>query len=161
MAPLSRRVGASTLLDLSDPGPTTPAPSGWNPFHPAQALDGVWSPIADLEETDNAYVVDVELPGAKKDDVTIGFHCGELTIAGELKERERSGTMRWKTRRAGQFDYRITLPDEVEANGINAFLADGVLTVTVPKAEKPQPRRIKISAPEKRALEPVSQLARG
>lgn len=103
-----------------------------------------WVPAADLAESDDAYVVALELPGARRDDVDIEVAENELAITGEIREGERKGRLRRRTRRLGEFEYRITLPDEVDAEKIDATLEDGVLTVRVPKSERAKPRRIEI-----------------
>ena len=105
---------------------------------------GRWSPPVDLEETDDAWVVEADLPGVKKGDVTVEVRDNELTIHGELKERERVGILRRRTRRTGQFDYRVTLPGELDADNVDAQLKDGVLTLRIPKPARAQPRRIEI-----------------
>jgi HSP20 family protein len=104
-----------------------------------------WSPAVDLEETDDAYVVEAELPGVKRDDVNVELIGNELTITGEVREQERSGTLRRKTRRTGRFDYRLSLPSHVDPENVDAKLSDGVLEVKVPKSERAQRRRIEIS----------------
>lgn len=106
----------------------------------------VWSPPVDLEETEDAWVVEADLPGVKRGDVTVELSDGELAIHGELKERERKGILRRRTRRTGQFDYRVSLPGEVDAEGVQAELKEGVLTVRVPKPASAKPRRIEIKA---------------
>jgi HSP20 family protein len=103
-----------------------------------------WSPLVDIEETDDAYVVEAELPGVKREDVNLEVVGNELTIAGECKERERTGIVRRRTRRTGRFDYRVSLPDQVDAENVDASLADGVLTVRVPKSQRAQRRRIEV-----------------
>ncbi|MBP8536062.1 Hsp20/alpha crystallin family protein [Streptomyces sp. MK37H] len=108
-------------------------------------LGEAWAPLADLEETDDAYLLEVDLPGVKKDDITIELNAGELSVHGEIKEKERTGVLRHRTRRTGQFDYRVTLPQGTDAEHISAELAEGVLTVKVPKAEKARPGRIEIT----------------
>ena len=105
---------------------------------------GGWSPNVDIEESDDAYVVEAELPGVKRDDVSIELVGNELAITGEVKERKREGALRRQTRRTGRFDYRVTLPDHVEADRIEANLTEGVLTVRVPKSERAQRRRIEV-----------------
>ncbi len=82
----------------------------------------------------------------KREDVDIELVGNELVISGELKERERTGIIRRRTRRTGRFDYRVTLPEQVAADAIEATLADGVLTVRVPKSERAQRRRIEIKS---------------
>ena len=96
------------------------------------ATGSVWSPPVDLEETDDAWGVEADLPGVKKGDMTVELRDNELAIHGEAKERERSGILRRRTRRTGQFDYRVSLPGDVDADDdIDAQLKDGVLTVRV------------------------------
>jgi len=103
-----------------------------------------WIPAADVEETDDAYLVELELPGVKKDQITVEVSNGELAIHGEIKEKERTGVIRRHTRRMGRFDYRMTLPTNVDTENIGAELTEGILTVRVPKAEKSKPQRIEI-----------------
>ena len=103
-----------------------------------------WTPLVDIEEEDDAYVIEAELPAVKRDDVNIELMGNELSITGELKERERKGIVRRRTRRTGRFDYRVTLPSLVEPKQIEAKLSDGVLTVRVPKAERAQRQRIEV-----------------
>ncbi|HZA16956.1 MAG TPA: Hsp20/alpha crystallin family protein [Pseudonocardiaceae bacterium] len=115
-------------------------------FDEADRPGGGWRPAADVEETADAYVVELELPGIKREDVSVEFGGGELTVAGEAKERERVGFLRTRTRLVGRFDYRVSLPADVEEDRVSASLSDGVLTVRVPKNEKSRPRRIPISS---------------
>jgi len=135
---------------------------GWNPFRELVDLqermskllessvgDGQvtsWVPAVDIEETDDAFLVEAELPGVKRDDVTVELQNNELMIHGEVKERERTGILRRRTRRTGQFDYRVVLPGEVDADNVEANLQEGVLRVKVPKMEHARPRRISITA---------------
>lgn len=118
--------------------------SGW----PALGPRGVdeFLPAADLEETDEAYVVEVELPGVRKKDVDVEVSGRRLTVSGERRERERTGILRRRTRTVGRFFYEVVLPGEVEDDAVSANLVDGVLTVTVPKAasERRQRRRIPV-----------------
>ena len=103
-----------------------------------------WVPAVDLEEQDDAYVVEAEVPGIKREDVNIELVGNELAISGEVKEKERAGIVRRKTRRVGRFEYRVALPNQVDPDKIDAKLEDGVLTVRVPKSERAQRRRIEI-----------------
>lgn len=104
-----------------------------------------WAPLADVEETDDSYVVEIDLPGVKRDEVDIQLTDRQLTVSGEVKEKERAGILRRRTRRVGRFQYSVTLPADVDAEGVGARLDDGVLTVRVPKAEQAKPRRIPIT----------------
>ncbi|MGZ5715788.1 MAG: Hsp20/alpha crystallin family protein [Caldimonas sp.] len=103
-----------------------------------------WSPRVDIEETEDAWIVEADVPGAKRDDITVELQGDELAVHGEIKERERVGILRRRTRRTGQFDYRVRLPGDVDAEGIEANLDGGVLTVRVPKSESERTRRRRI-----------------
>jgi HSP20 family protein len=104
-----------------------------------------WAPLADVSETEDAYVVEVELAGVKRDDISIDLAGDELSITGEIKDKERQGWLRHRTRRVGEFAYRVTLPRDVDSESVTANLEEGVLTVRVPKAETAKPRRIAIT----------------
>jgi len=110
----------------------------------AGLAEAVWAPLVDIEETDDAWLVEADLPGAKKGDIKIEATDSELAISGEIKERERTGVLRRRTRRSGQFEYRVTLPGDADPDRIEASLNDGVLTVKIPKPERAKPRRIEI-----------------
>jgi HSP20 family protein len=103
-----------------------------------------WSPSVDIEEQDDAYVLEAELPGVRRENIDIELVGNELAITGELKEKERTGVVRRRTRRTGHFDYRVTLPEQVDAEQIDASLDEGVLTVRVPKSERAQRRKVAI-----------------
>jgi HSP20 family protein len=105
-----------------------------------------WSPLVDIEEADDAYVVEAELPGVKREDVNIELVGNELTITGEVKQRKHTGALRRQTRRTGRFAYRVGLPAQVEAENIEASLSDGVLTVRVPKAERAKRKKIEVKS---------------
>jgi HSP20 family protein len=105
-----------------------------------------WIPPVDIEEAEDAWLVQAELPGAKRDDVDVEMRDNELEISGEIKERERSGILRRRTRRTGFFDYRVTLPGPIDPSSIDAKLDDGVLTVRVPKPEQARARRIDVKS---------------
>jgi HSP20 family protein len=104
-----------------------------------------WAPPAEVSETEDAYLVEVDLPGVRRGDISIDLAGSELSISGELKERERQGLLRYRTRRVGQFAYRVSLPQDVDGDRVEANLVDGVLTVRAPKAEASRPRRIEVS----------------
>lgn len=105
-----------------------------------------WSPAVDVEETDDAYVVEAELPGIRQEDVSVELQDNGLVITGEIKEKEeRKGTVREQTRRTGRFYYRTSLPGGVDADRIEAKLDQGVLTVRVPKTERAKGRKIEIT----------------
>ena len=103
-----------------------------------------WSPFVDIEERDDAYVLEAELPGVKREDLDVELLGSELSITGELREKEHTGVVRRQTRRVGRFAYRVTLPEQVDPEQIDASLDDGVLTVRVPKTERAQRKKIEI-----------------
>jgi HSP20 family protein len=107
---------------------------------------GAWMPVADIEETDDAWVIEAELPGVNRKDVNVEMRDSEVIISGEIDEKERKGVLRRKTRKTGEFEYRVTLPGDADAEHIEANLHDGVLTVRVPKTEQAKPRRIEVNA---------------
>lgn len=104
-----------------------------------------WAPLADMHETDDAYIVEAELPGVKRDDIDVEIGNRELCISGEYKECAREGVLRRTTRRAGRFEYRSLLPADVKAEDVKANLTDGILTVTIPKAQAAKPQHIEIT----------------
>ncbi|MDQ3763748.1 MAG: Hsp20/alpha crystallin family protein [Actinomycetota bacterium] len=107
---------------------------------------GGWRPAADVEETDDAYLVELELPGVKQDDISVELGGRELAVTGEVKERQRVGLLRSRTRRVGRFDYRLSLPTDIEEDQVSASMSNGVLTVRVPKTAKARPRKIPITS---------------
>jgi HSP20 family protein len=115
---------------------------GTDPF---ASTGGAWTPLADVTETDDAYVVEIDVPGVQRKDLTVEVAGGELRISGELVEKERVGWLRRRTRHVGRFAYRTWLPGDVDADAISADLADGVLTVRAPKTEAAKPRRISVN----------------
>jgi HSP20 family protein len=109
---------------------------------------GAFSPALDVEETEEAFTLHVELPGVKADEVEVSLEENVLTIAGERRfydEREAEGFRRIE-RHFGRFHRAVRLPDRVDADGVAAAYRDGLLTITVPKAEEAKPRRIQITA---------------
>ena len=115
----------------------------------ARFADVPWSPMADVSETDDAYVVHVELPGVRRDQIDVRVEDRQLVISGEIKEEEeeekkKNGRRHRSSRRTGRFEYRTYLPGDIKADQVSAELADGVLTVTVPKSEAAKPRRIEV-----------------
>jgi HSP20 family protein len=107
----------------------------------AEAEGEVWRPLAETEETEDAYVVRAELPGFKRDDIHVDLSGNELSVSGEMKEEQKGNALR---RRYGRFMYRTTLPADADADRIAGELSDGVLTVRVPKSEQGKARRIEI-----------------
>lgn len=112
------------------------------------AGEPVLAPRVDIRETENAIVVQAELPGVDEKDVEIEYADGVLTLRGEKKlertEEEKEKGYYLMERSYGAFLRRIPMPVEVDENGIEASFEKGVLTVTLPKKPEVQPKRIQI-----------------
>ena len=131
-------------------------PNGWEGFGGLSQLrsqldsllsgwEGAFTPLADVEETDEAYVAEIELPGVGADDLSVEVAGRRLTVTGERKEKERVGILRKRTRTVGRFHYEVLLPGDVDEENVHASLEDGVLTVRVPKPASQRPRRIPVT----------------
>ena len=107
--------------------------------------DGAWEPAADVFETDAAYIIEIELPGVRREDVDVELDGNDLVVRGELKERKREGLLRRRTRRIGNFEYRLTLPGDVRAEDAEASLAYGLLRLYIPKAQATKRSKIDVT----------------
>ncbi len=116
----------------------------WRSLLDGDHLDGAFTPLADLEETDDAYLVEIELAGVKRGDIELTTSGRRLTVTGERKEKQRVGILRRRTRTVGRFRYEISLPGPFDVDQVAAGLEDGVLTVRLPKPESERPRRITV-----------------
>ena len=136
------------------------APQRWTPFRDLSQLDpeaaqlfqsvlgeappALWAPPVDIEETEDAWVFEAEVPGVDRKDLNVDVNGNELAITGEIKEKERKGVLRHRTRRVGEFEFRVVLPQDVDAENIQADLDDGMLIVRVPKADASRSRHIEV-----------------
>jgi HSP20 family protein len=113
-----------------------------------QAGGRMWAPALDISERKDAYVVTVEVPGVKGDDIDITLEDGLLTIQGERQFASETSEQQYHRveRRYGSFRRSITLPAQVKADAIEASFEDGVLEVVVPKAEEAKPKKITVRA---------------
>src|SRR5262245_32002021 len=111
---------------------------------PGRSGRAAWAAPADIEETDDAYLVELDLPGVKAEDVNVELRDNLLCVAGEIKERERTGVLRRRSRRVGSFQHVVALPGEVDPNTVDAKLKDGVLSLRIGKSMVSQPRRIEV-----------------
>ncbi len=117
----------------------------WSSFARQGQLFGGWSPALDLYQDKDNVVAVVELPGMKKEDIEISLREGTLTIGGERKGQTSNGEKAERTERyIGKFRRSITLPTGVDADKISASYRDGILTVTLPKAEEAKPKQIEV-----------------
>lgn len=110
----------------------------------AGLVEGAFTPLADVEETDDAWVADIELPGVNKDDIDIEVSGGRLTVSGERREKQRTGKLRRRSRTVGQFHFELTVPDEIDPDKVQASLDHGVLSVRLPKPAGAQARRVPV-----------------
>jgi HSP20 family protein len=109
-------------------------------------LSSGWTPALDLYQNNDNVVAVVELPGMRKEDIEISLHDGTLIISGERKDETSPENGATRTERStGKFRRSITLPTRVDVNKVNATYKDGVLTVTLPKAEEAKPKQIQIN----------------
>jgi HSP20 family protein len=127
----------------------------WDPFQeftvfnrPVDRTFGSWAPPVDVFEQNENLVIRAEIPGVSKDDLDVKIENGVLTLSGERKtgsELETATTYR-RERVHGSFTRSFKLPTTVDASKIDASYRDGVLEVTVPKAEAAKPKKVEIRA---------------
>ncbi|WP_062132267.1 Hsp20/alpha crystallin family protein [Demequina aestuarii] len=111
------------------------------------ALAGAFSPALDVEENEEGFTLHVEIPGVSPDQVDVSIEENVLTVAGQRDFYEESNPDGFKRveRRFGRFHRAVRLPDRVDPDHIEAAYRDGLLTITVPKAESAKPRRIQVA----------------
>ena len=127
-------------------------------FNSAWTDNRVWIPAIDVVEKKDAYLLYAELPGVDVSQIDISFEQNVLTIRGTKRasiDAQAEGEFRVYAaeRVAGTFERSVRLPEFVDGESIGASFNDGVLMVTVPKAQAAQPRRIEIKADSHRAAE--------
>lgn len=105
-----------------------------------------WAPAVDIKETPEAFVIEAELPGMNKEDVKVTVHEGVLSIQGERRNEEETKDKKHHRieRFYGSFLRRFTLPDNVDENSVKASFKDGMLTLTLQKAEPKEPKAIEV-----------------
>jgi HSP20 family protein len=110
-----------------------------------QFLSG-WLPAIDLYDERDHLVLKAELPGINKDELDISLHGDVLTLSGERKDQGefKDAEVFRSERYVGRFQRSITLPVRVDASKVQASYQDGILTVTLPKAEEAKPKRIDV-----------------
>ena len=113
---------------------------------PVEALTD-FLPPADIVEREKDYLVKIDLPEVKKEDVKVLFEDGVLTVKGERRtEKEEKGEKMHRTERFyGAFERSFVLPDDVDPKLIRAESKEGVLTLTLPKAATPKAKPVAIS----------------
>ena len=120
-------------------------------------LDEIWgrsafgralAPSVDISEDDGHYVVSAELPGTKREDVTVELQGDVLTIRGEKRNEreEKKEKRRFVERSYGTFSRSFTLPADADGERVSASFKDGVLTVTIAKRPEAKPRVVDIKS---------------
>jgi HSP20 family protein len=105
-----------------------------------------WSPSLDLYQNNDNVVAMVELPGMKKEDIEISLHEDMLTVSGERHHGTGESDKAERSERyVGKFRRSISLPTRVDASKVSATYKDGILTVTLPKAEEAKPKKIQVN----------------
>jgi HSP20 family protein len=112
----------------------------------SQFLEG-WFPAVDVYEDKDNLMVRAELPGMKKEDIEISLHQGFLTLSGERKGQEKvEGAETYRSERwLGRFHRTISVPCGVVPDKVKATYTDGILTVSLPKAEEAKPKQIPVT----------------
>jgi len=140
----------------------------WDPFHDLTSLQerinrlleeafpragesedrgaGIWRPLVDILDTETAIVIEVEVPGIDKDDISIDLKENVLTIKGERKQQadRQDENYYQRERRFGWFQRTFTLPGYVQPESIKATFKQGVLKIEIPKPEERKPKQITI-----------------
>jgi HSP20 family protein len=106
-----------------------------------------WAPALDVHEDKDSFTIRVELPGMKREDIEVSLQNGALVIAGERQTEtvKEDVAVHRQERCFGRFSRALTLPTAVAGNQVKAAYKDGILTVTLPKAEEARPKQITVS----------------
>ncbi len=112
----------------------------------ASLVRGQWAPAVDIRETGEDFLITAELPGLGKQDVKVNYEDGVLSIRGEKKQEheEKDANYHRVERSYGVFERSFRLPSRVAVEKIEAKFKDGVLNLTLPKAEEARPKQIQI-----------------
>ena len=123
-----------------------------HPSRSLEALGEVAAPTLDVYQTPSEIVVKAALPGVKPEDVNIDITGDALTIKGESKAEQevKREDYLYQERRYGAFSRSVVLPGGLKSDKAEATIEDGVLTLTIPKAEEVKPKAIKVKAKEKK-----------
>jgi HSP20 family protein len=103
-----------------------------------------FSPAVDVRANEEEIVFTADVPGLRKEDLEITLEDGVLTLKGQRRYEGTGKEKVWLGRGYGAFERSYTLPDTVDADRLEANLADGVLTIKVPQSPKAKPRKITI-----------------
>ena len=106
-----------------------------------------WTPVLDVFEDKDQFVVKAELPGMKQEDIQVSLHDATLTVSGERKgeQKDKDAGVYRSERYFGRFQRTIDLPNTVDQAKVTADYQDGILTIALPKTEAAKPKRISVS----------------
>ncbi len=112
----------------------------------AESYEGVWTPVVDIEEDKDNYIVRAELPGMRKENIKISVRGSLLSLSGEraYESEDKGKTYHRIERSYGKFVRHINLPNEIDESKVKATYQDGILTVTLPKPEAARPKEVEI-----------------
>jgi len=106
----------------------------------AAKVENVWMPAVNEREDENAYILEIDLPGVKKEDINIEVKDNLLIISGERKFKKEESDKGYKRVESffGRFERRFTLPADADVEHIEAKMEDGVLKIVIPKIKEPE-----------------------
>ena len=150
MKELTKRFGSSFLQDFY--------PAEWQTkmfdefFNRSKGGQYDWSPPTDIKETSSEYIIEMEIPGMNEDDIKVSINENHLTIVGEIKkidqaDKDLTSKHLLVERFTGSFQRTFTLPsNRIDSIGSKAKFQNGILRITVTKAEEIRPREIKFES---------------
>lgn len=104
-----------------------------------------WMPLTDIYENNDSFLLKLDLPGLKREDVKLVYTNGQLSISGERKHEVKNDLRQHRIERTyGKFYRTFSLPQEIQQDKIEAEFKDGQLTITIPKAEEAKPKELDI-----------------
>jgi HSP20 family protein len=120
----------------------------WPSVAASLATSGSPFPVMNIWETDQSLCVELEVPGLKLEDVEVLVVGSELTVKGARKDAEPKGDSLYhrRERASGSFSRSVQIPMAIDAGKVEAALKDGILTVSLPKAEAAKPRKVLVKA---------------
>ncbi len=113
---------------------------------PARRMADAWKPAVDIRETETSTLISADLPGVKKEEISINVEENTLILSGERKDELEVDKDKYyrKERYFGKFKREFSLPASINHEKINADFKDGVLTIEIPKPEEKKPKSIAI-----------------
>jgi HSP20 family protein len=153
MANITRRneLSRNERNDWNDPWERMRELMRWDPFSEMgrgrSGSNEMIAPAFDVRETEDAYLIEADLPGFDEDDVDVSVSGNRLTVSGkrENKSENKRESYYYSERSYGSFSRSFVLPDGTDSERIEADMKNGVLTLQVPKAAATQPRKIQLS----------------